>query len=156
MADNSEIDLTSQKNRVPVQEGLFYQPSSSMEKPYLIGTKCRICGYVAFPKLSVCPLCITKDTMEETHISGKGRIDTFSVCYAALPGFESPSIQAYISLDDGARIWSLITGVEPSDEILKIGMEVELTIGKLREDAAGNEIISYQFRPVNTNMKEKK
>ncbi len=152
MTDQLNNDSENEKRRIPVQEGLFYQPESPEEKPYLIGSKCNVCGYVSFPKLLVCPCCVKKDTMEEMHISGKGKIDTFSVCYAALPGFQAPSIQAYIYLEEGARIWSLITGVEPSDESLKIGMDVELVIGRLREDTDGNEIISYQFRPVKTNQ----
>jgi uncharacterized OB-fold protein len=90
--------------------------------------------------------------MEEIHFSGKGKIDTYSICNAALPGFKAPSIQGYISLEEGARFWSLITGVEPSDEKLKIGMDVELVIGKLRDDAEGNEVMSYQFRPVKANQ----
>jgi uncharacterized OB-fold protein len=155
MADQSIGEPAAQRRQVPVREGLFHQPSSPGETPYLIGGKCKICGYISFPRLLVCPRCVKKDTMEEMHISGKGRIDTFSVCNAALPGFKAPSIQAYINLEEGARIWSLVTGVEPSDETLKIGAEVELVIGKLREDAAGNEIMSYQFRPVKNDAKEK-
>jgi len=145
----------AQKKRVPVQEGLFYQPLSAEERPYLIGGKCSTCGYVSFPRLLVCPRCVKKGTMEEMHISGKGKIDTFSICNAALPGFKAPSIQAYINLEEGARIWSLVTGVEPSDASLKIGTDVELVIGKLREDAADNEIVSYQFRPIKTDPKGK-
>lgn len=155
MEDNTNKEAIIEKKRIPVQEGLFYLPSSPEEKPYLIGAKCRVCGYVSFPKLLVCPCCVMKDTMEEIHISGKGTIDTFSICYAALPGFQAPSIQAYINLDEGARIWSLITDVEPSDENLGIGMDVELTIGKLRDDAAGNEIVSYQFKPVKPDRKDR-
>lgn len=152
MTDQSNNESENEKRRIPVQEGLFYQPESPEEKPYLIGSKCSVCGYVSFPKLLVCPCCVKKDTMEEMHISGNGKIDTFSVCYVALPGFQAPSIQAYINLDEGVRIWSLITGVEPSEELLKIGMDVELVIGRVREDTNGNEIISYQFRPVKTNQ----
>jgi uncharacterized OB-fold protein len=144
---------TAQKKQVPVQEGLFCRAQSDKEKPYLIGGKCRTCGYVSFPRLQVCPRCVKKDSMEEIHINGKGKIDTFSICNAALPGFKAPSIQAYINLEEGARIWSLVTGVEPSDEWLKIGADVELVIGKLREDAAGNEIMSYQFKPIKTELK---
>lgn len=151
MVDKSNNESENKRKRIPVQEGLFYQPESPEEKPYLIGSKCSKCGYISFPKLLVCPRCVQKDTMEEMRINGKGKIDTFSVCYAALPGFQAPSIQGYINLEEGARIWSLITGVEPSDELLKIDMDVELVIGKLREDAEGNEIISYQFRPVKAN-----
>ena len=103
----------------------------------------------------VCPRCVKKDTMAEVHLSGKGKIDTFSTCFAALPGFPAPTIQGYINLEEGARIWSLITGTEPSDAALKIGMDVELVIEKLRGDAEGNEIMSYKFRPVKSIRKGK-
>ncbi len=134
--------------QVPVQEGIFYIPQSPGEKPYLLGAKCRKCGYVSFPRLMVCPRCLKKDTMEEMHLNGKGKIDMFSVCNAALPGFPAPSIQGYINLEEGVRIWSLITGIDPSGEELKDGMEVELVIEKLKEDGEGNDIMSYKFRPV--------
>ena len=135
------------KNQIPVQEGIFYQPQAPKEKPYLIGSKCSACGYVSFPMLTICPVCVKRNTMEEVHLSGRGKIDTFSVCFAALPGFKAPSIQAYVNLEEGARIWALITGTEPDEEALKLGMDVELVIGKVREDSEGNEIISYQFKP---------
>jgi len=136
------------KKQVPIEEGLFYQPASQEEKPYLIGSKCNLCGNVTFPKKHVCPRCAKKDTMTEVHLSGSGKLDTFSIVNAALPGFKAPSIQAYIKLVEGPRIWSLIMGVEPNGKALKIGMDVELVVEKVREDAQGNEMISYQFRPV--------
>jgi uncharacterized OB-fold protein len=155
MVNQASNESATSKNQIPVQEGLFYQSQSPEEKPYLIGTKCKICGYVGFPKLMVCPRCVKKDTMEEVHLSGKGKIDMFSTCFAALPGFQAPSVQGYINLEEGGRIWSLITGTEPSDEALKIGMDVELVIEKLREDSEGNEIMSYKFRPTKTVQKGK-
>lgn len=148
MTNKPKSESANGKKQIPIQEGLFYQPQSPQEKPYLIGSKCTLCGYVSFPKLMVCPRCVKKDTMKEIHLSGKGKIDTFSTCYAALPGFKAPSIQSYINLTEGARIWSLITGTEPSGEALKMGMDVELVIEKVREDAEGNEIMSYKFKPV--------
>ena len=134
--------------QVPVQEGIFHIPKSPGEKPYLIGAKCKDCGYVSFPRLMVCPRCLKNDTMKEVYLSGKGKIDMFSVCNAALPGFPAPSIQGYINLEEGVRIWSLITGIDPSSGDLKDGMEVELVIEKLKEDSEGNAIMSYKFRPV--------
>ena len=151
MAEQSNNEPETGKKQIPVQEDLFYQPKSPEEKPYLIGAKCNECGYVSFPKLMVCPRCVRKDTMEEVHLSGKGKIDMFSTCFAALPGFPAPSVQGYIILEEGARTWSLITGVEPSDEAIKIGMDVELVIEKLRDDSEGNEIMSYKFRPAKSN-----
>jgi len=138
--------MNMEKERLPIEAGLFNQPPG--EKPYLIGVKCKECGLKAFPKTPVCPRCMGKDTMEEARIYGKGKLDSFSIVQAALPGFKAPSIQAYINLDEGPRIWSLVTDCEPTEEALKPGMEVELVIAKVREDAQGNEIVSYQFKPV--------
>ena len=149
MANKSNDGPATGKKQISVQEGLFYQPQSPDEKPYLIGARCNICGYISFPKLMVCPRCVKPGTMEEAHFGGKGRIDMFSTCYAALPGFQAPSIQGFINLEEGGRIWSLITGVDPSDEDkIKNGMDVELVIEKLREDSEGNEIVGYKYRLV--------
>ncbi|MFC1920173.1 Zn-ribbon domain-containing OB-fold protein [Chloroflexota bacterium] len=142
------------KQQIPIAEGIFYMPQSSSEKPYLIGAKCKECGYVSFPALMICPQCVKRDTMKEVHLSGKGRIDMFSVCNAALPGFPAPSIQGYINLEEGGRIWSLITGIDPADEGLKNEMEVELVVEKLKDDSEGNEIMSYKFKPIDTAMEK--
>ena len=139
------------KKQVPIEEGLFYIPDSPEKKPYLIGSKCSNCGFVVFPKVSVCANCGKKDVNEDINLDGAGVIDTFSVAYAALPGFKSPSTQAYINLKAGPRVWGLIADPEPGDPELEIGMEVELVIAKVKEDAEGNEVLSYQFKPLRTS-----
>ena len=141
------------KKQIPVEEGLFYIPDSPEKEPYLIGSECTICGSLYFPKINACAKCGKNNTTKEKHIEGEGTIDTFSIVQSALPGFTIPSIQAYINLKAGLRVWGLITDCEPSEEALKIGMEVELVIAKVKEDAEGNEIISYQFRPKKKNDK---
>jgi uncharacterized protein len=140
--------MEDRKRQIPIEEGLFCIPASDEEKPCLIGSKCEHCGNVTFPKREVCPRCVRPGTMKETRLNGKGRLDTFSIVRAALPGFKAPSIQAYVQLAEGPKIWSLITGVEPDPAALRIGMDLELAIEKLREDAQGSEILSYHFRPV--------
>ena len=135
------------KKRVPVEEGLFVEPASNDEKPFLIGNKCKECGLTAFPKTPVCPKCMKQDTMEETKFEGRGTLDSFSIVQAALPGFKAPSIQAYINLENGPKIWSLITGCEPTEDSLEMGMSMEMVIDTVREDKEGNELISYQFKP---------
>jgi uncharacterized OB-fold protein len=93
--------------------------------------------------------------MELHHISGKGKLDTYSTCNSALPGFPAPTIQGYVEIG-GARIWTLITGTDLTGAELKFGMDMELVIEKLRDDAAtGNEIISYKFRPVKAGKESK-
>lgn len=138
------------KKQVPIEEGLFYIPDSPEKKPCLIGSKCSNCGFVVFPRVSVCANCGKKDVNEDIYLDGSGVIDTFSIAYAALPGFKFPSTQAYINLKAGPRVWGLIAEPEPGEPApeLEIGMEVELIIAKVKEDAEGNDVVSYQFRPV--------
>jgi uncharacterized protein len=136
-----------EKKRIPVQEGLFIEADPGTGKSYLIGNKCKKCGLTAFPKTPVCPRCQIQDTMEETKFEGKGTLDSYSIVQAALPGFAQPSIQAYINLDNGPKMWTLITGCEPIEGSLKLGMKMEMVIDKIRDDEEGNELISYQFKP---------
>ena len=138
--------MTDEKKQIPIEEGIFKE--SEKGEPLLIGNRCKVCGMAAFPKAPVCPKCLQKDTMEEALLKGKGKLFSYSIVNAALPGFKMPSIQAYIDLDDGPRIWSLVTDCEPSDDALKTGMEMEMVIAKVKEDKNGNDLISYQFRPV--------
>jgi uncharacterized OB-fold protein len=123
-------------------------PDSSPEKPYLIGSKCDICGIVCFPEKEVCPSCIRGKTMRPVPLSGKGKVDSFSISYVAPPGFSAPYIQSWIELIEGPRIFSLITGCEPSEQALEIGMDVEFVVGKIAEDEDGNDLLCYQFQPV--------
>jgi uncharacterized OB-fold protein len=147
MTTQTNKETNTIKKKIPVEEGLFYQPTSREEKPYLIASRCKECGYTCFPRLMVCPRCLKNGTMEIAHLSGIGKLDTYSTCASALPGFPAPTIQGYI-LIGGGRIWSQITGTDMSGAELKTGMDMELVIEKLREDSDGNEIISYKFRPI--------
>lgn len=145
---DKDLRMDKAKKQIPIEKGLFHVPTSSDDKPYLIGSKCSSCNLVTFPKREVCPRCVKRGTMSEYHIYGKGRLNTFSIVNAALPGFKAPSIQAYVDLDEGPRIWSLITGIDANPDALRIGMELELVVEKVREDREGNEYTSYQFRTV--------
>jgi uncharacterized OB-fold protein len=87
-------------------------------------------------------------TMEETALSTRGKIDTFTVVHVAPTGFKAPYIQAYVDLPEGPRIFSLIGGCSPSENALKKGAEVELVIERVSEDEKGNDLIGYKFRPL--------
>ena len=70
--------VESEKRQVPVIKGLFCLPASSSEKPYLIGSKCQLCGHVSFPKRMVCPICVRGSTMEEVPLSRSGKLKFFT------------------------------------------------------------------------------
>jgi len=144
------------KQQIEVLPGLFHLPTSSSDKPYLIGSKCKLCGYVSFPKRVVCPACVKGITMEEVALSRYGTVSSFSISRVAPPGFTVPYIQSFVELDEGPRIFSLITGCEPEEKALQIGMRVELVIGKICEDEKGNDVIGYQFQPIKKNQTKKR
>lgn len=145
----------SEKKRLPLLPGLMHEATSPDEKSYLIGSKCTICGHTFFPPQKACSVCMRNDSLEEVPLSTKGKIDTFTVVHVAPVGFSAPYIQAFVDLPEGVRIFSLVTGCEPSEDALEEGMEVEMVIDKIREDEQGNDLIGYKFRPIRERRKTK-
>jgi uncharacterized OB-fold protein len=133
--------------QVEPYKDLYYRSRDG--KPYLIGSKCKHCGYVAFPKRVVCPACITKDGMGEMELSPFGTIDTFSILHVAPPGFPIPYGVAYVTLPEGPRVFSMMN-LPPPGRSIEMGDEVELVVGKISEDERGEEVISYKFQLVET------
>ncbi len=86
--------------------------------------------------------------MREVHLSRRGKLDTFAVVRQAPFGFTAPYIMAYVTLPEGPKIFTTITGCKAEDNALSIGQEMELVIDKIREDDQGNEVIAWKFKPV--------
>ena len=63
-------------------------------------------------------------------------------------GFEAPYITGKTDLPEKVRIFSVITGCEPREDALEIGMEMEMVFEPLRKDKDGNDLIGYKFRPL--------
>lgn len=135
------------KKQIPVQEGLFTLPTSPSEKPHLIGSKCKNCGEVVFPKAATCPACYM-DTMEELLLGPRGKLYSFTNVNNKGPGgYRGPIPYGVGKIDvtQGARVLSLVTEHDPNK--IKIGMEMELLVEKLYEDEQGNEVIGFKFKP---------
>ena len=92
--------------------------------------------------------------MEEIPLSTSGKLDAFTVIHVAPAGFEAPYIQAYVDLPEGLRLYTMVTGVEPREDALEEGQEMELVITKIMEDEKGNDLIGYKFRSVDKNLKD--
>ena len=96
----------------------------------------------------MCPNCFDSE-LKEVSLSKRGRLHSYTVSVTGPPEMEKPYLISYIDLPEGIKIYSILTDCEPWDEVLKIGMEMEMVIGKIKQDEYGNGIISYKFRPVN-------
>jgi len=132
---------------LPIKEGLFHIPQSSNDKPYLIGSRCRVCGYTVFPKQDVCVRCRQDGTMEQLKLGPYGILETFATMRVGPPDFPPPYIIGYVKMKEGARLFTLITGCETKDDALEIGEEMELLIEKIKEDTEGNHLIGWKFKP---------
>ena len=137
-----------EKKVLPLKEGLFHIPSSPTDEPYLIGSKCRVCGYVAFPKKVICPACVRDDTMEETPVGKRASIVSFSLMGQATKGFTAPYIQAMVRLEEGIAIATTLTDCELKEDAVEVGQPVELVITKIKVDDQGNDIIAWKYRPI--------
>lgn len=131
-----------------IREGLIRFPEQPAEQPHLIGSRCRKCGYAAFPKREICPACVEEGLMEEIPLSRRGRLNTFTLTTVAPPGFQAPYIQGFVDLPEGCTVFTLITGCEPSEGSLQIGQEMELVIEPVRLDEEGNQLLGYKFKPM--------
>ncbi|MDP2659607.1 MAG: OB-fold domain-containing protein, partial [Dehalococcoidia bacterium] len=72
-----------------------------METPQgkaLAGSRCRQCGRVYFPRKKVCVQCFQTGRMEDTALSRRGKLYTFTVAEAGPPGFSVPYAFGYVDL----------------------------------------------------------
>lgn len=136
---------------LPIKVGLFHVPESPGEKPYLIGSQCRVCGYICFPRKYVCVRCRRDDTMEEVRLGPYGNLETFTVMRVGTADFPAPYVMGYVRTKEGASVFTLITGCEIRDDALEIGEEMEMVVEKIKTDSQGNNLIGWKFKPVKEN-----
>jgi uncharacterized protein len=87
--------------------------------------RCNACGYFIHPPSPVCPRCLSRDLGPE-QVSGRGRLESFTVNYQQwIPGSD-PYIIAWVSLEEQPelRLTTNLVGVEPDD--VEIGMPVRV------------------------------
>ena len=112
---------------------------------YLVGGKCGSCQAVFFPKQSICPRC-TGQRIDETSLSRKGKLYTYTEVYQKPPDYDGP-IPYFIGrvlLPEGVFV---LTQLKASKEDLKIGAEMKLVVESIYRDEFGKEIIGYKFTP---------
>ena len=93
---------------------------------YLMGSRCKACGYKCFPPRADCPECLSAD-FEFVEISGRGTVHTFTKIYAAPSGFEdlAPYTVGVVDLEESGRLLAWFGESMPEDRI-RIGMEIQV------------------------------
>ena len=112
----------------------------------LTGGSCPACGQTYFPTKQVCPSCFSAE-QQKVPLSRKGKLHTFTRSHMGPAGIRTPFTIGFIELPEGIKLFSLLTQCDPWDEVLAVGMEMEMVIEAIREDEEGTEIVGYKFRP---------
>lgn len=131
-------------------EGLF---ADTPNGPRLLGSRCATCETPYFPRSSGChnPDC-DLSKMEDILLGPKGTIWSLSIqTYPPPPPvvcsdpFE-PFAAAMVDLEEGLRVLGRIHAEDPG--AVQVGDEVELVLASLGRDPDGNDVISWQFKPL--------
>lgn len=134
-----------QKRVVPLREGVFRVPQSPGEKPALIGCRCPQCGAHFFPRRVICLAC-GHQGLEEAFLSAKGRIYTFTIARQTPPGslIQAPYVVAQIELPEKVVVGAVLSDCDV--DAVRIGMEAEMVLEKVKQDEEGNDVVAYKFK----------
>lgn len=143
--------MADAKTRIPAVEGWF---TLDPREPRLLGTRCRACGAVFFPKeTAFCrnPRCAGTE-LDEVPLSRRGTLWSYTNnCYAPPPPYVAadpfePYAVAAVELADEKLV--VLGQVAPGVRVeqLEVGMEMELVLGTLHADER-HEILVWQWRP---------
>jgi uncharacterized OB-fold protein len=119
-------------------------------------TKCKKCGYTAFPPGVICPRCWSED-LEWVDLPKKARVVVFTETQAGAPiGFPSPLIMAWLTFGKDTPLNHLLGRIincregqlKEGDEVEFVTFEVPAHPIEVKKDIKVCERIFYAFEPV--------
>jgi len=119
------------------------------ERYRLEAGKCKKCGHINFPNRLICPECGARE-FETIRLSGKGKLETYTVIHTAPDGFAdlAPYAVGIVELQEGVKILAQITDCNPAD--LKIGDPLVTKFRRINEEGkTGMIMYGYKFVPDN-------
>ncbi|OBH79999.1 nucleic acid-binding protein [Mycobacterium scrofulaceum] len=105
----------------------------------LLIQRCGGCGRLRHPPRPMCPHCRSLD-WEAVESSGRGTVYSYVMPHEPkFPFFEYPYIVVLVELEEGVRLVSNLTGIDPAD--VRTGMPVEVYYQDF------DDLVLHQFRP---------
>jgi uncharacterized OB-fold protein len=101
------------------QPGLFETGDSG---PCLLGSRCRQCRRIFFPRVEVCLDCLADDP-EPCRLSRHGILECFTTVSMPALHIEPPYAVGYVALADGPRVFAPL---EPAGGVFEVGMSMRL------------------------------
>ena len=117
------------------------------ERYRLEAGKCKKCNHINFPSRLICPECGGKE-FEMVHLSGKGKLETYTVIHTAPDGFAdlAPYAVGIVELDEGVKILAQIADCNTNE--LKIGDRLVTKFRRINEEGkTGMIMYGYKFVP---------
>lgn len=105
---------------------------------------CLACRHFFFYPRSICPACGSREVAWR-RVTGRGRVYSFCIHHqSALRGFREavPFVTAIIELDEGPRLMTFLTEIEPDPSLIQCNMPVEVAFINL-----DNGYLLPVFRP---------
>ena len=137
----------AQRPRVPIEAGFFTIPEAPDEAPRLLGSRCRSCGEVFFPRRPVCAKCLALGS-DDVELGPRGTLYTWTWTHQPLFGSRRTDAGGYgvgqVDLPEGPRVQAVLAGARAS---FSIGMPMQLDLEVLGETPEGAEIVIFRFKP---------
>ena len=143
----------------PLEDAQFnriFQFYENLKTGKFTTSKCRSCGYVAWPPRILCPECYGEE-LEWIELPKRGKVLTFSEQVRGVPlGFEPPLIHAWVELEQGSPIKKFLSRIiNCSAGKLKEGDEVQIVVfnvpphpKEVKKDTFMAERVFFAFEPV--------
>ncbi|MFQ5381697.1 MAG: Zn-ribbon domain-containing OB-fold protein [Dehalococcoidia bacterium] len=131
---------------VPLRAGMFEVPDKLGAPVRLLGGRCSDCDEPCIPRRAFCANC-TGANVEPVSFAPTGKVDTFTIVRQQLPGsaMVPPYAIVRVRLDDGPSVQTVAVG---DGSNVKIGAPVELVAERIKEDEAGDTVVSFMARPL--------
>jgi uncharacterized OB-fold protein len=100
--------------------------------------RCTSCNRVHWYPRIICPHCHARE-IEWIEASGEGRVHTFAVQHRAFGGWaeETPFVTAYIDMNEGDRMFTVLRGVDPEKpDLAWVGSRVKVEFEPANEDVS--------------------
>lgn len=138
------MDALTEKFLPPDDLPDFHRPFWEALKAHELRLQQCANGHLRFIPSEICPRCGSQ-TWTWTRMSGRGTVYTFTVVHRApTPAYqnEAPYILVHVTLEEGPRMISVLTGCDPAE--VRIGMPVDVVF----EDLSDRWTL-YKFTPAN-------
>jgi uncharacterized protein len=119
-------------------------------------TKCKKCGYIAFPPQVICPKCWSED-LEWVELPQRAKVVTFTETLAGAPaGFECPLIIAWLTFGEKSPLKHLLGRIihckagelKEGDEVKFVTFPVPAHPMEVKKDVVVCDRVYYAFEPV--------